>query len=232
MPSHCAAGEAATPAAQIKVRLSMRSPSSTAPQSSQRLTAMPSRNSTPSRVSARAATPERRGGKLGKSRGPASISTMRAVVGSMWRKSRASAAFANSARAPASSTPVGPAAHDDEGQQAAAFLRVVAVLGALEGEQDAAAHRRCILDRLQPRGDRGPFVVPEIGFAGAGGNDQLVVWDAPLAEQYRTPRHVDARYGPEQHLSIGLASQDAADRRRDVRGRQGRGRDLVQQRLK
>ena len=107
-PSRVAAGEAATPAAQIKERLSMRSSPSTAPSPSHWVTAAPSRNSTPSRIRARAATVDSRGGKLGNRRGPASTRTMRAVVGSIRRKSRVSAALASSARAPASSTPVGP----------------------------------------------------------------------------------------------------------------------------
>jgi len=88
-PSQNAVGHAATPAAQIKVWLSMRSPPTVTPRSSQAVSSAPSRNSTPSRRSAAAATWDRRGGKLGRTRSPASISTIRAVAGSMRRKSRA-----------------------------------------------------------------------------------------------------------------------------------------------
>jgi len=76
-PSHSAAGDAATPAAQIRVRLSMRSSSNTAPQSPQRTTLAPSRNSTPSRSRPRAAVCDKPGGKLANTRGPASIRMMR-----------------------------------------------------------------------------------------------------------------------------------------------------------
>jgi hypothetical protein len=117
MPSQAAAGDAATPAAQISVRLSIRSSSSTAPSQSQRVTLAPRCSSTPSRVKARAATADSFGGKLGEGTGQLD--------------------------------PGRPAADDHERQEAAPFGLVVVVLGAFEGHENAASHRRRIVNLLE-----------------------------------------------------------------------------------
>ena len=124
-----------------------------------------------------------------------------------------------------------PAADDHERQEPASLGLVVTVLGAFEGHQDAAPHRRRVLDRLEAGGHRRPFVVSKIVFARPGGDDQQVVRDATIADQHGAARRVDAGNRPEDHMGIGLRCQDAADRRGDVGGRQGRGRHLVQKRL-
>ena len=71
-----------------------------------------------------------------------------------------------------------PAADDDEGEQLAAQLRVLADLGLLEGRQDAGADLGGVADRLQAGRRLLPFVMAEIGVPGAGGDDQIVVGDA------------------------------------------------------
>ena len=85
------------------------------------------RRSAPPRPGARARAarwPRGPRGSAASTRGPPSTSRTRACAGSMRRKSRTSAWRAISAIAPASSTPVGPAADDHEGQQRAALGRV------------------------------------------------------------------------------------------------------------
>ena len=82
---------------------------------------------------------------------------------------------ASSAMVPASSTPVGPAPIMTKVKQRRAPLRIGLALGALEGDQDAPPQRRRVLQRLQPRRERLPFVMAEIGVARAGREHQRVV---------------------------------------------------------
>ena len=53
--------------------------------------------------------------------------------------------------------------------------RVGLALGALEGEQHPAADLERVLQALEPGRERLPFVVAEVGVAGAGGDDEIVV---------------------------------------------------------
>jgi len=124
-----------------------------------------------------------------------------------------------------------PAADDHERQQPAPLGLIVTVLGAFEGHEDAAPHRRRVLDRLEAGGHRRPFIMSKIVFARPGGDDQQVVRDAAIADQHTATRRVDAGNRPEDHMGIRLRCENAADRRGDVGGRQGRSRHLVQKRL-
>jgi len=73
--------------------------------------------------------------------------------------------------------------------------------------------------------------VTEIGFARAGSDHQLVVGNAALADQHGAACDIDAGDGAEDHLGIRPPRENAADRCRDVGGRQCRGGDLIKQRL-
>ena len=66
-------------------------------------------------------------------------------------------------------------ADDDEGQKRRAPLRIALALGALEGHQNAPPQRGGVLQRLQARRERLPFVMAEIGVPRAGGEHQRVV---------------------------------------------------------
>jgi len=74
------------------------------------------------------------------------------------------------------------ATDDHESEEAAPFGFVFAVLGPFKRDQDATPHRRRVLDALQSGGRRGPFIVPEIRFLGAGGDNQLVIENAAAAK--------------------------------------------------
>jgi len=107
-PSHFAAGEASTPAAQMTVFDLIEPLAVSTPSAWTAVTGVPSRTSTPSSLSARCAYSDISGLKFGSTRGPASISTTRASSGRKLRKSSRSVMRASSITAPASSTPVGP----------------------------------------------------------------------------------------------------------------------------
>ena len=73
----------------------------------------------------------------------------------------ASARLASSAMAPAISTPVGPPPTTTKFSSRCALVRIGLGLGALEGEQDAAAQIGRVVDGLQARRIGRPFVVPK-----------------------------------------------------------------------
>ena len=120
---------------------------------------------------------------------------------------------------------------NDEGKQAAPFLIVLFRLGLLEGQQDLAPQRDRIVDSLEPRRMRLPFVVTEIGVPRACRDDELVERDRPTADDNRTAIEIDGRDIRQHDTRIGLQSKDLADWGCDVGGRKGRGRDLVEQGL-
>ena len=116
--------------------------------------ASPPRRAAPRRRAARAsgcAASDSDGSNGVSRRGAASTRMMRAQRGSIERKSAASARLASSAMAPAISTPVGPPPITTKVSSRAPLVGVVLVLGALEGEQDAAAQIGRVVDGLQAR---------------------------------------------------------------------------------
>ena len=123
------------------------------------------------------------------------------------------------------------AADDDEREPGPAPLGVVLALGRLEREQHAAADGRGVLDRLEPGRDRGPLVVAEIGVGRAGGDDQVVVADLAVGQHDAPGRRIDRDGLAQDDLHVLLVPEDPADRRRDVARVERGGRDLVEQRL-
>ena len=95
-----------------------------------------------------------------------------------------------SASAPASSTPVGSAADDDEGQPLAAVLGIA--LGHLVGEQHAAADLERVLDALEAGREGRPLVVAEVGVGRAGGEDEVVVGELAVGQDELLRGEVDA----------------------------------------
>ena len=90
---------------------------------------------------------------------------MRALVGSIRRKSRAMVWREISPRAPASSTPVGPPPTTTNVSEALLLGAVALALGVLVGEQDAAADLQRVLERLEARSEHLPLVVTEVRMA-------------------------------------------------------------------
>jgi hypothetical protein len=135
--------------------------------------------------------------------------------------------------APASSTPVGPAAHDHELERRVGPGLQLLPLGQLKRQQDTAADLGGVLNGLEPRRELGPVVVAEVAVRGAGGEDEVVVEHLRAALQANAPRHrVDVQRLVHHHLRVAGAAEDAADGLRDVSRRKHSQRHLVQQRLK
>ena len=112
-------------------------------------------------------------------------------------------------------------ADDDESQQRRAPRRIGLALGALEGDQNAPPQRGGVLQRLQSRRERLPFVMAEIGVARAGGEHQRVVGHRvavieqhALAPSASTPltvaNSVVTSWRPRSRWRIGQAISDVA----------------------
>ena len=177
--SRPASGEAFTPAAQMTVRVGMRSVVSSARWtvtllSSTATTDSPSRPVTPRSSSERSALAERLGGKVVRIRSSASTSRMRAVMGVDAAEIAAEVApdLGDLARHLDSG---GAGADHDEGQELGPAIGVGLELGRLEGLQDLPADRQRALQRLQLGRVLLPFIVAEVGVLRAAGDDQRVV---------------------------------------------------------
>jgi hypothetical protein len=124
------------------------------------------------------------------------------------------------------------AADHDEREQALALVLVVGALGPLERDEHAAPHLDGVGERLEPRRVRLPVVVAEVARVGAGRDDDVVVRHVLAAlDAHDLLREVHRGHRPQEHLSVVLPRQDGTDGRGDVRRRQARARDLVEQRL-
>ena len=165
------------------------------------------------------------------SRAPASTRMTRVVRGSKRRKSRASVRPAISASAPASSTPVGPPPITTNVVHARRNLGDGLQLGGLERAQDPPAHVQRFAHGLQPGGKRRPLVVAEVRVGHPRGEDQVVVVDVAALDEDALLLDLDALDRTHEDGGVALAPEELAYRRRDVRGRQRRRRDLVEQRL-
>ena len=171
-PSHSAAAEACTPAAQItRPRRAAPGRHRSRCRREHSVTACRARTSTPSFSSA-LRIGRQLVGKSGSTRGPASTSMTRALRVSMLRNSRGQRVLRQFDDGAGQLDAGRPAADDDEGQQRPRS-RIGLALRAFEGEQHAAPNRGRVLQRLQARRQRLPFVMAEIGVARAGGEHEV-----------------------------------------------------------
>ena len=97
------------------------------------------------------------------------------LLGSMERNSWARAWREISANVPASSTPVGPPPTTTKLSGGAASPAAAVAFGEFEGQQHAAANFERIFNGLEAGSEWFPFVVAEVGVAGARGDDQVII---------------------------------------------------------
>ena len=85
------------------------------------------------------------------------------------------------------------AADDHEGEQPGGGFRVGFALGPFERREYAAANLGGVFEALEPRGECGPFVVPEVGVRRARGEHESIERDAGTIFQHeRFSGHVEA----------------------------------------
>ena len=196
-----------------------------------------SRPVTPRFSRERSALAERLLGKVVRTRSSASTSRMRALAGSMVRKSpRMSRAI--SAIWPAISTPVGPAPTTTKVSSSAWSARVGLELGGLEGLEDLPADGERALQRLELGGVLLPLVVAEVGVLRAARDDERVVVDRlgrgpqrDVAQRDAARGEVDTGHLGEDDAHVAPAAEDAPQRIADLGGREGARGHLVGQRL-
>ncbi len=123
-------------------------------------------------------------------------------------------------------------ADNDKGQQRRPPFRIALAFGAFEGHQDTAPERGGVLQCFQAGRERLPFVMTEIRVTGAGGeNERIVGQCVAVIEQHPFAILVHAGHRGEQGRHFRAMAQQIADRPGDLRCRQRRGGDLIQERL-
>ena len=170
-------------------------------------------------------------GNVDRMRGPASTRMTRVVRGSKRRKSRASVRPAISASAPASSTPVGPPPITTNVVQARRTSGDVS--------SSAASNARRIRRRMSsasptvfsPGAKAAHLSLPKYAWVIPVASDQVVVVDVAALDEHALLLDLDALDRTHEDGGVALPPEELAYRRRDVRRRQRRRRDLVEQRL-
>src|SRR5580704_5343050 len=216
-PSVLPSGDAATPAAQITVRESSRVPPCTTPRSSTAVTGESVITSTPSRSSCRRALADDSGDIAGSTLGPASIRMMRALPGSIFRKSRSSTRREISASAPAISTPVGPAPIIVKVSQLAT--------SAASTSRSAASYATSTRRRISTASS-------SVFRPGAGPSHSSCPKYECVEPLHDLAPRVDRRRLAKNYAGIALPPQYPSYRRRNIARSQRGGRHLVEQRLK
>ena len=79
-------------------------------------------------------------------------------------------------------------------------------------QQNTAAHLQRIFHGLQPRSERLPLVVPEVGVSCARGNDQVVVGEFEFMQLDDAALEVEAEHITQQDLHILMLGEDLAYR--------------------
>ncbi len=126
----------------------------------------------------------------------------------------------------------GTTTDDGETQPRRLLCRVRFGLGTLERQQQLAAQRDGIVQRLQAGRIIGPLVVAEVGVGGAGGQQQVVVVQRAAIGHADLPGLlVDGHHFAQPHFHIALVAEDVAQGCGDIRGGQAGSGHLVQQRL-
>jgi hypothetical protein len=124
------------------------------------------------------------------------------------------------------------AADDGKGEQGLASGRVGFALGLLERHEQPMTNGGGIFQGLETRGEGLPVVMPEIGVAGPGGEDQVIVGNArPVLERDGAVSFIDTGDGSEQRLHIVAPLHELADRPGNLRRSEGARRHLVEERL-
>ena len=135
----------------------------------------------------------------GSKRGAACTRITRASAGSNVRNSLSIPKRANSAMAPASSTPVGPPPTIRKVRRDVRSAGSATRFCPLEGGQDSAPYLQGIFDAFEPRGMRCPSVLSKITVSSARRQHQVVIRNLLLSELYGLPLRVNADDGPQKH---------------------------------
>ena len=125
-----------------------------------------------------------------------------------------------------------PSADDHEREEPPLRGSIGLVLRRLEGEEDAPADLRGLLERLQSRGELLPFRMPEVTVLGSAGEDQEVPGKLrPVFQRDLSLREIDRGGASQSHAHVRGPGELRAHRHGDVRRVQARRGHLIQQRL-
>ena len=125
------------------------------------------------------------------------------------------------------------AADNDEVQRMMRALLQHLPLRQFESQQNAAANLDGVLDGFQPRRQRLPVIVSEVGVGRARRKHQVVVGHLRAAAETHPPAfEIETHRLVHQHFRVAAAAHHRAQRGSNVAGREHGQSHLVQQRLK
>ena len=126
----------------------------------------------------------------------------------------------------------GASADDDEVERGMGSGLHHLALGELEGEEDAAADFGGVFDGFEAGGDGGPLILAEVGVGGAGGEDEVVVFEVGAGPEENAVL-VEGEAGGLIHedFDVAMVAEDGADGLGDIGGGEHGEGDLVEERL-
>src|SRR6185503_19095076 len=114
----------------------------------------------------------------------------------------------------------GASADDDEVQRRVRAGLQHLAFSEFKSKQDTAANLNCVFNGLEAGGQIGPFVMPEVGVGGPGGDHEVVVIHGIAALEMDLPLiEVEADDLVHQHFDVLLVANNGANRRGDIGGR-------------
>src|SRR6185369_12580317 len=124
------------------------------------------------------------------------------------------------------------AANYDDGHQALAFFRRGSGLGFLESQEDLAANFDGVVQCFQAGCNCFPLGMPKIGGDSAESQNQVIVVERFVSEDYAVFEEPDIFDGVHGHREMRMIVKNAADGLSDVRSGKAGGGNLVKERLK
>ena len=131
----------------------------------------------------------------------------------------------------------GTCANQHERQQVAVTARVFFRFSLLKCSEDLIPNRHGVGQVFQPWGMLSEFFMSEVTMGRASREHEIVVGNLHVLAISVAGQHVflilvDAGYFSQKHHCVPLISENAADRRADLAGRQDRSCHLIEERLK
>ena len=124
------------------------------------------------------------------------------------------------------------AADDDEGEPGGTLAGIAFFLGHFKCHENAAADVEGILQTLEPGSDSRPVVVTEVRMGRTCGDDQVVVGDVLVTDSDRSGLAINGASFTQDDRDVLLIPENRSDGGGNIRWIQGRGCDLIKQRLK
>jgi len=125
-----------------------------------------------------------------------------------------------------------PGPNDDKCHRGLSHRVIIRGLRDFKSQQHPAPDLHGVIETFQTGRELFPLLVSEVRMPRPGRDDQVVVGNLAVVRLHNLARRIDTLRFAENDFAILLPAHDAAQRLRDVGGRKGGGRHLIEQGLK